>query len=62
MRDLNQPEPPPQSNDKPAAWDLVIADMRERDAMGLAKYGSSLTMGATRSEMPIKRRWIWQCI
>lgn len=42
MSNLSTPEPPPQSNDKPAVWDLVIADMRERDATGLAKYGTRL--------------------
>ncbi len=42
MSSLNQPEPTPQPNDQPAVWDLVIADMRERDATGLAKYGTRL--------------------
>ncbi len=39
---LSAPEPPPKPNDKPAVWDLVMADMRERDASGRAKYGTPL--------------------
>ena len=39
---MNQPEPAPTPNEHPAVWDLVIADMRERDAKGLAKYGVRL--------------------
>lgn len=27
----------------PAVWDLVVADMRGRDSMGLRKYGVRLT-------------------
>lgn len=42
MSNLSTPEPPPQRNEHPAVWDLVIADMRERDATGLAKYGTRL--------------------
>lgn len=39
---LLEPEPPPSANASPAIWDLVIADMRERDANGLRKYGTRL--------------------
>lgn len=39
---LNQPQPPPQPNSKPAVWDLVIADMRQRDEHGTAHYGTRL--------------------
>jgi hypothetical protein len=39
---LSKPEPPPIANDRAAVWDLVIADMRERDATGRAKYGTPL--------------------
>jgi hypothetical protein len=39
---LSRPEPPPQPNDQPAVWDLVLADMRERDAEGRRKYGVPL--------------------
>ncbi len=35
-------EPPPVKNDLPAAWDLVIADMKARDDFGKAKYGTRL--------------------
>ena len=33
---------PPESNNNPAVWDLVIADMRERDEFGYSKYGVRL--------------------
>lgn len=36
----NQPEPVP--NDKPAVWDLVIADMHTRDELGRERYGTRL--------------------
>lgn len=39
---LNEPQPSPVQNDRPAVWDLVIADMRERDAAGARKYGTRL--------------------
>ncbi len=39
---LSAPEPDPKPNDKPAVWDLVQADMRDRDASGRAKYGTPL--------------------
>ena len=39
---LNSPEPPPVPNDRPAVWDLVMADMRERDLAGHVKYGTRL--------------------
>ena len=35
-------EPAPVPNDRPAVWDLVIADMKARDAMGCARYGTRL--------------------
>lgn len=35
-------QPPPQPNDKPAVWDVVIADMRERDKLGEQRYGTRL--------------------
>lgn len=37
---LEQREPTP--NNKPAVWDLVLADMRARDAEGRRKYGTPL--------------------
>lgn len=38
----NKAEPQPRPNDRPAVWDLVIADMQNRDAAGAAKYGTRL--------------------
>lgn len=35
-------QPAPKPNDKPSVWDLVLADMAERDRMGHAKYGTRL--------------------
>lgn len=39
---INLPQPPPQENDKPIVWDLVIQDMRDRDAKGVQKYHTHL--------------------
>lgn len=38
----NKPEPAPKEGNGHAIWDLVIADMKERDAMGERKYGRRL--------------------
>ena len=38
----NTPEPEPKENNLPAVWDLVIEDMKERDAMGFKRYGMHL--------------------
>jgi hypothetical protein len=35
-------QPPPVPNDRPAVWDLVVEDMRARDAVGRARYGTPL--------------------
>lgn len=35
-------QPAPKSNDKPAVWPLVVADMNARDAEGRRKYGVPL--------------------
>lgn len=35
-------QPPPVPNDRPAVWDLVVADMAERDRVGRARYGTPL--------------------
>lgn len=35
----NAPQPPPKPGSASATWNLVILDMRERDAMGAVKYG-----------------------
>lgn len=42
QKGLINPEPPPLSNDSVPIWDLVIADMRERDMTGRSKYGTPL--------------------
>ena len=39
---LNKPEPEPLPADGPAIWDLVVEDMRGRDALGTAKYSQQL--------------------
>ncbi len=35
-------QPPPVRNSHPAIWNLVIVDMRERDQVGRARYGTPL--------------------
>jgi hypothetical protein len=35
-------QPAPVPNDLPAVWDLVIEDMRQRDSLGLSRYGTRL--------------------
>jgi hypothetical protein len=43
MPDLNEPQTLPVYNPTlPSVWDLVIDDMRERDLLGRAKYGTPL--------------------
>ena len=38
----NEPQPPPVASDRPAIWDMVIEDMRERNRIGTKKYGTPL--------------------
>lgn len=38
----DQAPPAPERPDQPAVWDLVIADMRERDLVGRKRYGTPL--------------------
>jgi len=40
---FNTPQPAPARSTAPAAWDLVLADISERDAIGTRKYGQRLT-------------------
>lgn len=40
--DLSKKEPKPIKNDYPAVWDLVIADIQNRDRFGEAKYKTRL--------------------
>lgn len=35
-------QPPPVPNENTPVWDLVIADMRERDGIGRVRYGTPL--------------------
>ena len=35
-------QPDPIKNDKPACWDLVMRDMKDRDTWGRTKYGTPL--------------------
>ncbi len=37
---MNQPQPTP--NDSPPIWELVIQDMKARDMLGRARYGTPL--------------------
>lgn len=41
-KNLSTPEPTPIKNDKPAVWDLVIQDMKDRDTTGAQRYGTRL--------------------
>lgn len=47
----NLPEPAPTTRDSTPIWDLVIADMRERDYTGRAKYGTPLQAGNGRDAL-----------
>ena len=44
LSDRDEPiiQPAPVHNDKPALWDLVVADMAARDAFGRRKYKTPL--------------------
>ena len=42
MSETTAPQPPPRLNSGVAIQDLVIADIRERKLMGIAKYGTPL--------------------
>lgn len=43
MKEVNKPEPAPDATKTGSAiWDLVIADMKERDESGSKKYGTRL--------------------
>ena len=39
---VNLDQPNPTANDKPAIWDLVVADMQARDKVGEDRYGVRL--------------------
>jgi len=42
MKKLSTPEPPPRATKGESIHDLVVADLKERKAMGLRKYGTPL--------------------
>ena len=42
MSSPNKPEPPPAPNAHRPVWELVVEDMKERDRVGRAKYGTPL--------------------
>ena len=44
-------EPDPVKSDAPAAWDLVIQDMRQRDEFGHKKYGVRLQPNNGRDQL-----------
>ena len=44
-------QPAPVANGNPAAWDLVMSDMRARDALGLRRYGVRLQPGNGRDTL-----------
>lgn len=47
----NTPQPPPKPSPDPAVWDLVLADIAERDTMGTEKYGVRLTPNDGRDSL-----------
>lgn len=48
---LNDPQPDPEVSDGVAVWDLVIADMKEREIMGVKKYGMRLGVNNNREPL-----------
>lgn len=48
---MSNEQPAPVPNDRPAVWDLVIEDMRARDALGRARYGTRLQAGNGRDAL-----------
>ncbi len=48
---LNNPEPMPRPSTGPDIWELVISDMRERNAHGFQKYGQTLRAGDGRKHL-----------
>lgn len=50
-KSLNIEQPPPIPNNSPAIWDLVVADMVERNKEGIKKYGTPLQAGNGRDAL-----------
>ena len=44
-------QPPPVPSSGPCIWDLVIGDMRARDYIGRARYGTPLRPGNGRDAL-----------
>lgn len=42
MTEANHTQPAPEASNSPAAWDLVMQDMQDRDRFGHEKYGVRL--------------------
>lgn len=51
MSNLSTLQPPPIHTDTPAVWDLVIADMHERDRVGAERYGTRLQVENGRDSL-----------
>lgn len=48
---INDQQPAPLDTNNPPVWEVVLADMRARDASGRAKYGKPLTAGNGRDQL-----------
>lgn len=48
---LGAAQPAPKQNDSTPIWDLVIADMRERDRVGRERYGTPLRVNNGRDAL-----------
>ena len=44
-------QPLPTPNGSPFVWDLVVADMQERDRLGATRYGTRLQPGNGRDSL-----------
>jgi hypothetical protein len=51
MSNTNTPEPAPTPNTGKPIWELVIADIQERDRVGRAKYGTPLQANNGRNAL-----------
>ena len=49
--ELNVEQPVPTANDSTPVWQLVIADMRERDYVGRQRYGTPLQVNNGRDAL-----------
>ena len=50
-REMQREQPAPTPNGRPAVWDLVVEDMRARDALGRSRYGTPLQAGNGRDAL-----------